>query len=69
MPDALRTAYAGRPSHPVVLGRKALERVPGLRGDVGARALFADLRVDTWEAGHLCDPADIDTPKQLEVLA
>jgi hypothetical protein len=30
---------------------------------------MADARVRTWEAGHLCDPTDIDTPQQLEVLA
>ena len=67
--DAVRTTYAGRPGHPVVLGRRALARVGELRGDVGARALMAELRVREWEAGHLCDPADIDTREQLEALA
>ena len=45
-----------------------LDRVPELRGDVGARELLLDARVREWEAGHLCDPTDIDTPEQLEVL-
>jgi CTP:molybdopterin cytidylyltransferase MocA len=67
--DAVRTVYGGRPGHPVVLGRRVLERVPSLRGDVGARAVLEDVRVREWEAGHLCDPTDIDTPDQLEVSA
>ena len=67
--DAVRTLYGGRPGHPVVLGRRVLARVPGLRGDVGARAVMQDVRVREWEAGHLCDPTDIDTPDQLEVSA
>ena len=67
--DAVRTLYDGRPGHPVVLGSRVLARVPSLRGDVGARAVFEDVRVREWEAGHLCDPTDIDTPDQLEVSA
>lgn len=67
--DVVRTVYAGRPGHPVLLGRAALDRVPELRGDAGARVLFADLRVCEWEAGHLCDPTDIDTRTQLEAIA
>ncbi|HZU40505.1 MAG TPA: nucleotidyltransferase family protein [Solirubrobacteraceae bacterium] len=66
--DAVRTVYGGIPGHPVVLGRRVLERVPELRGDVGARELLAAARVRTWEAGHLCMATDIDTPEQLEVL-
>jgi CTP:molybdopterin cytidylyltransferase MocA len=67
--DAVRTMYGGRPGHPVVLGSRVLARVPSLRGDVGARAVLEDVRVREWEAGHLCDPTDIDTPDQLEVSA
>lgn len=65
--DAVRTMYDGRPGHPVVLGRSVLDRVPGLRGDVGARELLPGVRVREWEAGHLCDPTDVDTREQLEV--
>jgi molybdenum cofactor cytidylyltransferase len=65
--DAVRTTYAGRPGHPVVLGRRVLDAVPSLRGDVGARELLRAFRVREWEAGELCDPTDIDTPEQLEV--
>jgi molybdenum cofactor cytidylyltransferase len=63
--DAVRTLYAGKPGHPVVLGRPVLDRVPELRGDVGARDLLRSFRVRDWEGGHLCDPTDIDTPDQL----
>jgi molybdenum cofactor cytidylyltransferase len=67
--DVVRAVYEGQPGHPVLLGRAALARVPELSGDVGARALFAHLRVRDWEAGHLCDPMDIDTRTQLEAIA
>jgi CTP:molybdopterin cytidylyltransferase MocA len=67
--DAVRTTYGGRPGHPVVLGRRLLARVGSLRGDIGARELMGQMRVREWEAGHLCDPTDIDTREQLEVLA
>lgn len=67
--DAVRTTYGGVPGHPVVLGPGLLTRVATLRGDTGARGLMGDARVRAWEAGHLCDPTDIDTPQQLEVLA
>ncbi|MEA2123790.1 MAG: hypothetical protein QOI80_572 [Solirubrobacteraceae bacterium] len=63
--DAARATYAGVPGHPVALGRPVLDRVRELRGDVGARDLLADFEVRTFEAGHLCDPADVDTPEDL----
>lgn len=66
--DAVRTLYGGLPGHPVVLGRRVLARVGELRGDTGARELLGEMRVRSWEAGGLCDPADIDSPQQLEVL-
>lgn len=66
--DAIRAAYGGVPGHPVLLKRRLLSRVPDLRGDVGARPLLAAANVKTWEAGHLCDPTDIDTREQLEAL-
>lgn len=66
--DAVRTTYSGAPGHPVVLGRPVLARVPELHGDVGARELLRDFAVCEWEAGHLCDPTDVDTPQQLEAL-
>ncbi len=66
--DAVRAAYRGIPGHPVLLKRRLLDRVGELRGDVGARDLLVDARVRVWEAGHLCDPTDIDTRDQLEAL-
>lgn len=65
--DAVRTTYDGQPGHPVVLGRRVLAQVPELRGDVGARELLRGVRLREWEAGHLCDPTDVDTREQLEV--
>jgi CTP:molybdopterin cytidylyltransferase MocA len=67
--DVVRAVYRGSPGHPVLLGRRALARIGELRGDVGARALFSELRVREWEAGHLCEPTDIDTRTQLEAIA
>jgi len=67
--DAARATYDGHPGHPVVLGRRVLDAVPALRGDAGARNLLGGFDVRTFEAGHLCDPTDIDTPDQLEVPA
>ncbi|MGI8621897.1 MAG: nucleotidyltransferase family protein [Solirubrobacteraceae bacterium] len=64
--DAVRAAYSGVPGHPVVLGRRVLPAVGSLRGDTGARDLLGRFDVRLVEAGHLCDPADIDTPDQLE---
>jgi CTP:molybdopterin cytidylyltransferase MocA len=46
-----------------------LEGIPALRGDTGARELLTQVRVRAFEAGQLCDPTDIDTPDQLEVLS
>lgn len=65
---AVRAAYAGVPGHPVALGRELLARVGALRGDVGARDLLSGAEVRTIEAAHLCDPADVDTPEELEAL-
>ncbi|MFC5237886.1 nucleotidyltransferase family protein [Pseudonocardia zijingensis] len=67
-PDALvRAAYAGRPAHPVLLGRA---HWPGVRaaatGDAGARGYLAghpDLEL--VECGDLAEPDDVDTPEQL----
>jgi CTP:molybdopterin cytidylyltransferase MocA len=63
--DAVRATYSGAPGHPVLLGRALLDRVGELRGDAGFRALLEDARVIAVEAGHLADPADIDTREEL----
>ena len=65
---AVRASYGGVPGHPVLLRRPVLVRLGELAGDVGARELLAALPVDTFEAGHLCDPTDVDTREQLEAL-
>jgi molybdenum cofactor cytidylyltransferase len=66
--DAVRALYDGTPGHPVALGRDLLERVPQLRGDIGARALLEEAVVRTIEVGRLASPADVDTPEELEAL-
>jgi molybdenum cofactor cytidylyltransferase len=63
--DAVRATYDGAPGHPVVLTRRLLDRVDELEGDVGFRRLLEGARVKRFEAGHLCDPADIDTREEL----
>ena len=63
--DAVRAAYAGEPGHPVLLSRALLDRAGELSGDVGFRPLLEGARVITVEAGHLADPADIDTREEL----
>jgi molybdenum cofactor cytidylyltransferase len=66
--DAVRTTYGGRPGHPVLLTRRLLERAGELDGDVGFRDLLTGQRVRRFEAGHLCDPVDIDTREELARL-
>jgi molybdenum cofactor cytidylyltransferase len=66
--DAVRATYGGAPGHPVLLTRRQLARVGELRGDVGFRDLLIGQRVRRFEAGHLCDPVDIDTQEELARL-
>jgi CTP:molybdopterin cytidylyltransferase MocA len=56
-----RATYNGVPGHPVVLDRALLARIPGLRGDHGARHLLAGC-AGVEIAG---DPRDIDTREDL----
>ena len=65
---AVRAAYDGVAGHPVALARAILPAVAKLSGDVGARDLLGGADVRTFEAAHLCDPADVDTPEELEAL-
>jgi molybdenum cofactor cytidylyltransferase len=65
---AARATYAGRPGHPVLLRRALLARAGELTGDAGFRELLAGARVRNWECGHLCDPIDVDTHDDLEVV-
>jgi molybdenum cofactor cytidylyltransferase len=62
---AVRATYAGEPGHPVLLSRDLLARAGELDGDVGFRPLLEGARVISVEAGHLADPADIDTREEL----
>jgi molybdenum cofactor cytidylyltransferase len=63
---AVRATYGGEPGHPVLLSRDLLARAGELEGDAGFRPLLeGDTRVISVEAGHLADPADIDTREEL----
>ena len=66
--DAVRATYGGAPGHPVLLTRRLLARAGELRGDVGFRDLLSGQRVRRFEAGHLCDPVDVDTQEELARL-
>jgi CTP:molybdopterin cytidylyltransferase MocA len=67
-PDALaRAAYAGRPGHPVLLGRAHWSGVAAAAtGDAGARDYLAGHPALTLiECGDVASPGDIDTPEAL----
>lgn len=66
--DAVRAVYDGTPGHPVVLGPPVLAAAGELRGDQGARELLSRFSVRKWEAGHLADAVDVDTPEELQAL-
>lgn len=63
--DGARATYGGRPGHPVLLERLLLERVQGLRGDVGARDLLADANLAAVPCDDVAEPTDVDTPSRL----
>jgi molybdenum cofactor cytidylyltransferase len=64
----LRAVYDGSPGHPVVLTRELMKRAMDLTGDLGARELLEHARTLRVEVGHLCEPADVDTPADLDAL-
>ena len=66
--DAARATYRGEPGHPVLIRRRVLARAAELTGDIGFRDLLHGVRVRRWECGSLCDPQDIDTRADLEVV-
>lgn len=56
-----RAVYAGRPGHPVVIGRAHWDAVAsGLRGDAGAGRYLAARRALHVECGDLWSGADVD---------
>jgi CTP:molybdopterin cytidylyltransferase MocA len=61
-----RAAYDGVPGHPVLLDAALVAGAGSLRGDAGFRARLAG--VTLVECGELCDPTDIDTRADLEVV-
>jgi CTP:molybdopterin cytidylyltransferase MocA len=67
-PAALvRATYAGRPGHPVLIGREHWAGVvASASGDRGAREYLASHHALGVECGDLADGADIDTPSDLD---
>jgi CTP:molybdopterin cytidylyltransferase MocA len=62
-PDVLaRATYAGRPGHPVLLGRDHWTAVAaGARGDAGARGYLAEREVLAVDCSDLASGTDVDT--------
>lgn len=67
-PAATRALYAGAPGHPVLIRQKLFDALRASGGPHGARDLLAAAGVHGIEAGHICDPADIDTQADMEAL-
>jgi CTP:molybdopterin cytidylyltransferase MocA len=65
-----RAAYAGRPGHPVLIGRSHWAGVRAAAvGDAGARGYLAGRPdVSLVECGDLADADDVDTPEQLRAF-
>lgn len=62
-----RAAYAGRPAHPVLLGRSHWAGVrESATGDAGARGYLAGHPdIELIEVGDVAVPDDVDTPEAL----
>jgi CTP:molybdopterin cytidylyltransferase MocA len=66
---AVRATYGGRPGHPVLLEREMFAALARLRGDEGARTLFAGADVALVECDGLGSDLDVDTVEQLRLSA
>ena len=66
--DAVRAIYDGKPGIRSCSARAVLDAAGELRGDQGARELLARFDVRRWDAGHLADATDVDTPEELQAL-
>jgi CTP:molybdopterin cytidylyltransferase MocA len=67
--SAVRATYGGRPGHPVLLEHDILATVALLRGDEGARNLFAGVAVALVDCDGLGSDLDVDTVEQLRLSA
>jgi nicotine blue oxidoreductase len=65
--DLRRACYAGRPAHPVLIGRSHWSAVAAsAAGDTGARGYLAGHpALVLVECGDVADPEDVDTPEAL----
>ncbi len=66
--DAVGRSTTASRGIPVVLGPAVLAAAGELRGDQGARELLARFNVRRWDASHLADAVDVDTPEELQAL-
>jgi CTP:molybdopterin cytidylyltransferase MocA len=65
--DLVRATYAGRPGHPVLLGKDHWTGVQGtVAGDTGARDYLAAYDVTLVECGDLATGRDVDTPARTD---
>ena len=62
---AVAPTFRGAPGNPVLVGRRLFAAIDGLKGDQGARRLFAGAGVVEWEAGDDSVAFDIDGPQDL----
>ncbi len=70
-PRALVPTFRGMRGNPVMLDRSLLPEIEAVRGDVGCRGVLADHADEVVEVA-VDDPGillDVDTPRDLEVLA
>jgi CTP:molybdopterin cytidylyltransferase MocA len=66
-PPGTRATFAGRPGHPVVLGREQIDALATVTGDHGARDLLRGGRtIECGERGEMA--RDVDTPEDLEAI-
>lgn len=61
----VRPCFKGKAGNPVLWGRDHFERLTGLTGDQGGRALFDRYPVELLECGDPGIAIDIDTPEAL----
>lgn len=66
--DLAVATYGGGRGHPVLIGRRHWAEAMRLEGDEGARSLLARHSVTEVDCDGTGDPADVDTPADLDAL-
>jgi CTP:molybdopterin cytidylyltransferase MocA len=65
---AVRASYAGKPGHPTLLEDSLFDTLLALKGDEGARGVFAAAFTKIVPCDDVADPADVDVTGDLEAL-